>query len=59
MKDWKLIAKALGLDISEREVDRLKPALDSLEAVFRPLTAEIPGEVEPALILRCLPKEKE
>jgi len=53
------MAKALGLDISEQEIDRLKPALDSLEAAFRPLTAEIPGEVEPALIFRCLLEEKE
>jgi hypothetical protein len=59
MKDWKLLAKALGLDISDQEIDRLKPALDSLEAAFRPLTASIPGDVEPALIFRCVPEEKE
>jgi hypothetical protein len=59
MKDWQLMAKALGLDISDQEMDRLKPALDSLEAAFRPLTARIPGEVEPAVIFRCLPEGKE
>jgi hypothetical protein len=59
MKDWKLMVKAQGLDISDREVDQMQPTLDALEAAFRPLIAGIPSDVEPALIFRCLPEEKE
>ncbi len=57
MKDWKLIVKAHGLDISEQELERIQPALDALEAAFRPLTKRIPLELEPALIFRSLRKE--
>ena len=59
MKDWKLIVKAQGLDISEQEVDRMQPTLDTLEAAFRPLTTRIPFDLEPALIFRCLREVKE
>ena len=57
MKDWKLIVKAHGFDITEQEFERIKPTLDGLEEVFRPLTKQIPLETEPAPIFRCFRKE--
>lgn len=57
MKDWKLIAKAHRLDISEQEVERIQPSLDTLEAAFRPLIKRIRLDVEPALIFRCVREE--
>jgi hypothetical protein len=59
MKDWKLIVKANGFDISDQEVDRFKPTLDDLEAAFRPLIQRIPLELEPAVIFRRLPEESQ
>ena len=57
MKDWKLIVKAHGYDISEQELGRIKQTLDGLEETFRPLTSRIPLELEPAIIFRCLREE--
>lgn len=51
MKNWKQIAEAAGWDIPG--VDRLTPALDALEAAFRPLVKTIPHDVEPALSFRA------
>ena len=50
MKDWKQIAQGYGLDIPD--VARLEPALDGLEAAFRPLVRAIPESVEPAVTFR-------
>ena len=47
MKNWKLMAEAAGLAIPD--IERIAPALDSLEAAFRPLVKTIPHDVEPAL----------
>jgi hypothetical protein len=58
MKVWKLLASALHPDIPEEAIARLKPPLDALEAAFRPLTASIPLETEPAYVLYC-PTEEE
>jgi hypothetical protein len=51
MKQWKQIADSAGLDIPAME--RIIPALDALEAAFRPLVKTIPYDVEPALIFRA------
>lgn len=53
MKDWKQIAKGSGLDIPEADIERIAPALDGLEAAFRPLTKSIPAAVEPAVTFRA------
>ncbi|HZT30016.1 MAG TPA: hypothetical protein VFA33_09045 [Bryobacteraceae bacterium] len=53
MKDWKKIASGNGLNIPEPDLDRIVPALDGLEAVFRPLAAKLPADVEPAVIFRA------
>jgi hypothetical protein len=55
MKNWKQMAQSAGLDIPD--VERLKPALDALEAAFRPLVKTIPHDVEPALMFRATAEE--
>jgi hypothetical protein len=56
MKNWKQMADAAGLDIPD--MDRITPALDGLEAAFRPLVNNIPHDVEPALIFRAAAEEQ-
>ncbi len=50
-KNWKKIAEGRGLALTDAELERFTPALDALEAAFRPLLALIPFETEPAIIL--------
>ncbi len=57
MKDWKLMVKANGFDISDQEIERFQSTLDGLEAAFRPLIQRIPLELEPAVIFRRQPEE--
>jgi len=57
MKNWKQMAEAAGLDIPD--MDRITPALDGLEAAFRPLVKKIPHDVEPALIFRSAAEEQQ
>jgi len=45
--DFKAIARARGLNIPEAELDRIVPTLESLEAAFRPLVADLPPSLEP------------
>ena len=52
-KDWKKIAKANGLTIPAAEVDRIAPALDALEAAFRPLARTIGPETDPAVVFQA------
>ena len=58
MKDWKLIADGLRLDLSPADIERITPPLDALEASFRPLAANIPYETEPALAFEALAEEQ-
>ena len=57
-RDWKLLAKALSLDIPDPDIEKITPPLDALEASFRPLAAAIPHEIEPAVVFLC-PAEEE
>jgi len=50
-KNWKTIAEGRGLNLSEEDLAKFTPALDSLEAVFHHLLSAIPFETEPAIIL--------
>ena len=50
MKDWKAIAKAHGLDLSERDLDRIAPPLDALEDAFRPLVRDLTAGNEPVVV---------
>ena len=51
MKNWKQIAEAAGLAIPD--IGRITPALDALEAAFRPLPPSIPHDAEPPLTFRA------
>jgi hypothetical protein len=48
MTNFKAIARARGLDIPEAELDRAARTLETLEAAFRPLVADLPSSLEPA-----------
>lgn len=52
MKNWKQIAEASGFHVPD--IERITPALDALEAAFRPLVKAIPHDVEPALLFRAV-----
>jgi hypothetical protein len=52
MTDWKSAAKARQLNIPEADIEKISSALGKLEEAFRPLTASIPPEVEPAVTFR-------
>ena len=51
MKHWKQLADSAEMSIPAME--RIIPALDALEAAFRPLVKTIPYDVEPALSFRA------
>jgi len=55
MKQWKQIADAASLAIPDME--RIIPALDALEAAFRPLVKTIPHDAEPAIIFHAAEEE--
>jgi len=57
MKDWKKIASGHGLNIPETDLDKIAPALDTLEAAFRPLVETIPHDVEPAVTFSIPPED--
>jgi hypothetical protein len=48
MKDWVTIAKAHGLDLSARELDRIAQPLAALEETFQPLVKALTPDLEPA-----------
>lgn len=49
MKNWKLIAAGSGVHVPDGELEKFAPAMDALEAAFRPLALSIPLEIEPAI----------
>jgi hypothetical protein len=51
MKNWKAIASGNGLNLTDEYIEKIGPPLDAIEAVFRPLIAGIPHEIEPAITL--------
>jgi hypothetical protein len=48
MKDWVNIAKAQGLVLSAREIERIAAPLAVLEETFRPLVQDLTPDLEPA-----------
>ena len=52
-RDWISLARALGLDIPDPDLENIKPALDALELSFRPLAANVPHLTEPAVTFFC------
>ena len=57
MKDWRLLAKAGGLDIPSAELERVIDPLTALEEAFRPLVKDLSPELEPVTVY--LPEEGE
>jgi hypothetical protein len=51
-KDWKKIAQANGLAIPDADLERIQPALDALEAAFRPLVRDLAPALEPAVVFQ-------
>jgi hypothetical protein len=52
MPNWKLLAQARGIDLPAEDLERLGPALDSLDDAFAPLRELAPHESEPITIYR-------
>ena len=59
MKNWKKIAESSELHIPEPDLERITPTLDALEAAFRPLTKNIPHDMEPAVAFYIFPEPAE
>lgn len=53
MKDWSLIAKAGGLDIPAKDLDRIAATLTTLDQAFRPLVAKLTPAMDPSLVFRA------
>jgi hypothetical protein len=51
MTDWKTLATARCPDIPADAVDGIAPALEALEAAFRPLASTLTADIEPAVTL--------
>jgi hypothetical protein len=56
MPDWKMLAAARDLKLTEEEAARISGPLDALVASWRPLLKRIPFETEPAVIMQCTPE---
>jgi hypothetical protein len=52
MRDWKSIAKASGSTLSGKELDGVAQPLEALEAIFSPLTKDLPPDLEPSIEFR-------
>jgi len=52
MKDWKAIAQIVAADIPPADLDRTVAPLNTLEQTFRPLTANLPSDLEPAVVFQ-------
>lgn len=47
MTDWKALAEALRIPLTEQDLDRIVPRLEDLERVFLPLRRPIPHSTLP------------
>jgi hypothetical protein len=52
MKDWKAIAKASGLALPDKDLDRIAQPLETLEEAFRPLAKDLSPDLEPSVEFR-------
>ena len=58
MPDWKMLAAARGLKLTDEEIARISGPLDGLEENWRPLLERVPFETEPAVIMQCTPEPR-
>lgn len=56
MTDWKLLVEAQNLDIPAEELPRVTAPLGALEAAFRALIANLPPDLEPAVVFDPSPE---
>ena len=49
MTDWKTLAAARGLELSDAELARLAAAMEALEPACQALTANLPRDIEPVI----------
>ena len=49
MKDWKTLAAARGLELSDAEIGKLGPILEGIEAAYEAITAPLTPLDEPAV----------
>jgi len=59
MTDWKLLAVARRLGMPDEELERSRPAMEALEAGFRPLARSVPLYLEPAVVFQCPPEDRQ
>ena len=52
MKDWKAIAQIVAPEIQPADLDRVINPLNTLEQTFRPLTGDLPADLEPAVVFQ-------
>lgn len=48
MTDWKTIAKARGLNLSDAELAKVAGVLESLEPAYQALAANLTPDIEPS-----------
>jgi hypothetical protein len=58
MTDWRRIAQARGIHLSEPELARLAAVLDALDTVLAPLLLEVAPETDPDTVFRAAPEEE-
>lgn len=49
MRDWRSLAKASGLQLSQQEIDRVAGPLEDLEVTFRQMSRDLSPDLEPAI----------
>jgi hypothetical protein len=53
LKDWKTMAKGVGLEITGPDLDRIVQSLSALDETFRPLLKDLGPEIEPATVFHA------
>ncbi len=51
MTDWKTLAHARGLQLSDAELSKLAAVMDALEPAYQALAANLTYDIEPATTL--------
>jgi len=52
MRDWKIMAKASGLDLPYPELERLVAPLEKLDDTFQAAVRGLPSALEPAFLVQ-------
>jgi len=57
MTDWRLLARARGLDLPEEQLAAIERVLEGLEGDLRPLTARLGPQDDPAIAFQWTPDD--